>query len=126
MRNFARTICALAALTAAVPVVAQTQTTTAFDGTYRGVSRTAEGGMGGRHRTRACTPDGIPATLIIASGAARTTEAESPMQGSITSQGVLVMRADRGGLFQGQIDGRGSVSGRLNADCAYLYIWQRQ
>ena len=53
MRNLALTICALAALTAAAPVPAQPQTATAFDGTYRGVSRQLEGAAFGG-TTRAC------------------------------------------------------------------------
>ena len=34
MRTFARSICALAALTAVAPVLAQAQTAIAFNGTY--------------------------------------------------------------------------------------------
>ena len=60
MRNLARVLCAVAALTASVPALAQAQTTTAFDGTYRGVSRTIEGGSsGGSGSTRACISDGV-------------------------------------------------------------------
>ena len=90
MRNLACVLCALAALTASVPALAQSQTTTAFDGTYRGVSRTIEGGSsGGSGSTRACISDGVPATLIITSGAARNTATQNPMQGSVTPKGYL-------------------------------------
>ena len=127
MRNLARVLCALAVLTAAVPALAQAQTTTAFDGTYRGVSRTIEGGSsGGSGSIRACISDGVPATLIITSGAARNTATQNPMQGSVTPQGVLVMRTQRGDVFQGQVDSRGTVTGRLNAGCSYQYVWQKQ
>jgi hypothetical protein len=124
MRNLVRTVCALAALTVAVP--AQAQTATAFDGTYRGVSRTIEQGAPGSGRTVGCTPNGVPARLIIANGAAHNTATENPMQGSVTPQGALTMRTQRGDIFQGQIDGRGTITGRLNAGCSYQYVWQRQ
>ena len=56
----------------ATPVAAQTPTsTTAFDGTYVGVSRTLESTMVG-HSTRQCPPDGRPGPLTIAGGLART------------------------------------------------------
>jgi hypothetical protein len=127
MRNFARFVGALTVLAAVAQaqMQAQTQTTTAFDGTYRGVSRTIEAGGRGRNRG-ACDPNGVPATLIIASGSARAAEPDGPMEGSVTPQGALVMRTDRGGVFQGQIDGRGSISGRMIGDCSYLFVWQKQ
>jgi hypothetical protein len=126
MRNFARVVCAVAAVSAAASAVAQGQTTTAFDGTYRGVSRTIEQGASGSGRTVGCAPNGVPATLIIANGTARNTATQNPMQGSVTPQGALMMRTQRGDVFQGQIDSRGTVTGRLNAGCAYQYVWQRQ
>jgi hypothetical protein len=58
----------------AMPAAAQAPapTTTAFDGTYAGVSRTFEGTMGGG-RTRGCLPnlERAPAPLTIANGTAR-------------------------------------------------------
>jgi hypothetical protein len=57
----------------AVPVAAQAPapTTTAFDGTYAGVSRTVEGSMEDFRYTRSCQPDLTqPGPLTIAGGAA--------------------------------------------------------
>src|SRR4051812_25974741 len=105
MRTFARTVCALAALAAAVPVLAQT--TTAFDGTYQGVSRQLEAGSFGRSARSCALPDGVPGPLTIVNGVARAGSADSPMEGSVTPQGVLTMRSPRGGTFQGSIDGQG-------------------
>jgi hypothetical protein len=124
MRNLAQSICALAALTAAVP--AQAQTATAFDGTYWGVSRHLEGATFGGS-TRACPlPDGVPAPLRIVNGVARAGTAENPLEGSVTAQGVLVMTASRGARFEGQIDGPGRVIGRLIFVCSYQLAWQRR
>ena len=126
MRNLARTVCALAALTAAAPVPAQAQTTTAFDGTYRGVSRQLEGAAFGGS-ARACpVQNGPPAPLRIVNGVARAGSQEILMEGSVTAQGVLVMHNSRGARFEGRIDGQGQASGRLMFGCSYLFVWQRQ
>src|SRR4051794_38698406 len=124
MRNFPRMICALAALTAAAPALAQTAT--AFDGTYRGVSRQLEGATFGG-TARACpVQNGPPAPLRIVNGVAHAGSQEIPMEGSVTAQGVLVMQNSRGARFEGQIDGQGRASGRLMFGCSYQFIWQRQ
>ena len=71
MRNFGRAVCMLAALPAAFPILAQAQTTTAYDGTYRGISRQLEGGSFGGG-TRGCAlPNGVPEPLTILNGVAR-------------------------------------------------------
>jgi hypothetical protein len=126
MRNLARTVCALAALTITVPLPAHAQTATAFDGTYRGVSRHLEGATFGGS-TRMCPlPDGVPAPLRIVNGVARAGSAENPLEGSVTAQGVLVMNGSRGARFEGQIDGQGRAVGRLMFVCSYQAVWQRQ
>jgi hypothetical protein len=124
MRTLARASCALIVLAAALPMLAQAQTTTAFDGTYRGISRQLEGASFGGS-TRACPAGGMLAPLRIVNGAARAGSAELPMEGSVTPQGVLTMRSARG-TFQGSIDGQGRASGRLTAGCSYQLVWQRQ
>ena len=60
----ARILLAIAACTLATPAVAQapTPTTTAFDGTYIGVSRTLESTMLG-YSTRQCPPNGRPGII---------------------------------------------------------------
>ena len=102
------------------------QTTTAFDGTYRGVSRQLEAGSFGRSARSCALPDGVPGPLTIVNGVARAGSADSPMEGSVTPQGVLTMRSPRGGTFQGSIDGQGRATGRYNFSCSYQYVWQRR
>jgi hypothetical protein len=80
----ARILATIAACMAAIPVAAQApaSTTTAFDGTYIGVSRTVEGftglssqagpqvGRGANPPSPSCTPNGQPGPLTIANGVA--------------------------------------------------------
>ena len=74
MRNFVLTVCAASALTAAAPALSLAQPTTAFDGTYRGVSRQLEGASFGG-TTRACPlPNSPPAPLRIVNGVALAVE----------------------------------------------------
>jgi hypothetical protein len=121
-----RAICALA-LIMLISAGAQ-GTTTAFDGTYSGVSRTLE-------RTMAvprpgCAPGGGAAPLTIVTGIARTlwgrpAEAEGP----VSPQGVLVMRTPDGHRFDGQINGEGTVTGRFGGrpgGCTYQMVWQKK
>jgi hypothetical protein len=109
-----------ACMLAMTPVAAQAPApaTTAFDGTYTGVSRTFEGAMGGG-RTRGCQPslERAPAPLTIVNGTARW--GKSIADGSVSPQGVLVMHLRNGVRFDGQIDGRGTVTGRLSGNCSY-------
>ena len=143
----------IAAFAWATPVAAQTAapTTTAFDGTYVGVSRTLEGYQAdpttyreaqtpaGREgvaagdllsRARNCTPNGQPGPLTIAGGVARyngSTLYQTTWEGSVNAQGLLVMYAPLGGRLEAQIDGRGTVTGRLTGgNCSYHMLWQKE
>jgi hypothetical protein len=108
--------CALATSAAAqVPAP-----TTAFDGTYVGVSRTFEGDIYNSTMTRTCLPNGQPQPLTIAGGVARV----SSFEGSVNGQGVLVMRAN-GTRIDAQIDGGGTVTGRYTGYCSYQMVWQK-
>jgi hypothetical protein len=118
----------------ATPVAAQaptpTPTTTAFDGTYVGVSRTMVGEMGGTNETRVCAKNGQPGPLTIAGGVVRwpgtVPTAGGTAEGSVNAQGVVVMHGPLGMRFDGQIDGRGTVTGRLTSYCAYQLVWQKE
>ena len=81
------------------------------------------------HSTRQCPPNGLVAPLTIINGLART-NALGTTEGSVSPQGVLVMRAlagfAAGSRFEGQIDGQGTVTGRFTASCSYQVIWQKQ
>jgi hypothetical protein len=122
----ARILLAIAACTLATPAVAQapTPTTTAFDGTYIGVSRTLESTMLG-YSTRQCPPNGRPGPLTIAAGVARTPWGGTA-EGSVSAQGAVVMRAPNGARIDAQIDGSGSVTGRLTSACSYQVVWQKK
>jgi hypothetical protein len=127
MRKLTAAICAAVTMLMSSSVLAQTASTTAFDGTYAGVSRRMEGGPMGGGGARACAiPDGVPAPLTIANGAARAGSGDNPMEGSVTAQGVFVMRTRNGGKFDGQIDAQGKAAGRLTFSCSYQLIWQRR
>ena len=137
----------------ATPVAAQAPapTTTAFDGTYVGVSRTLEGyqpdptayhssqtpagreGVAGELREKTqqhCTPNGQPGLLTIAGGVPRyngSTLYQTTWEGSMNAQGVLVMHALLGGRLEAQIDGRGTVTGRIiGGPCSYHMVWQKE
>ena len=80
----------IAACAFAVPVSAQAPaTTTAFDGTYIGVSRTLEDTMLG-HSTRQCPPSGRVAPLTIVNGIARTAGLGTA-EGSVTPRSYQVV-----------------------------------
>ena len=126
MFGVGKVLLAIAAFVA-IPAAAQAPavTTTAFDGTYIGVSRTLEGTMLGS-RTRGCLPSGQAAPLTIVNGSARTAWAGATAEGSVTPQGALVMHAASGTRFEGQIDSRGSVTGRFSGGCSYQMVWQKK
>jgi hypothetical protein len=105
-----------------MPVAAQAPgpTTTAFDGTYFGVSRTfeEEAVNGGKTWTRYC-PQYDPGILTIVNGIAKAGE----LEGSVSPQGVLIMRSwDH---FDGRIDSQGTVRGRSTGVCSYQWVWQK-
>jgi hypothetical protein len=112
----------IAACMSAIPAAAQspTPTTTAFDGTYIGVSNAFEGGLAGEHWLRTCPQFGPPRMLTIVNGIARSGKAE----GSVGPQGILVMR-DFWSHFDGRIDSQGIVRARATGSCNYQLVWQK-
>ena len=120
-----RIFLAIAASAVALSVAAQApESTTAFDGTYVGVSRTLESTMAG-HSTRQCPPNGRPVPLTIAGGVARTPWGGTA-EGSVNAQGALVIHAPNGARIDAQIDGHGTVTGRLTRSCSYNVVWQKK
>ena len=119
----------IAACMSATPVAAQAPapTTTAFDGTYVGVSRTFEGKADAGAPTRNCVPNGQPGPLTIAGGVARySTLRVGTWEGSVNAQGVLAMHGRYGERLDAQIDGRGTVIGRFTGECSYHMVWQKE
>jgi hypothetical protein len=102
-------------------------TTTAFDGTYTGVSRTFEGANWDPSLTwtRYCLPSPYPPpTLTIVNGVARSTWG-GPTEGPVSPQGLLAMRAPHGQRFDGQIDSHGTATGRWTGGCSWRFVWQK-
>jgi hypothetical protein len=123
--NLTRAICVIAGLALPLPLAAQ-QTTTAFDGRYRGVSNE----MGRTTASLACRvppPNPIPPALTISNGKAQTM-ALGGLQGTVNTQGALVMRnGSNGQRFEGQIDAQGRVTGQVSGtNCYWRVAWQRQ
>jgi hypothetical protein len=118
----------------ATPVTAQApapaSTTTAFDGTYVGVSRTLEGSMSATSSTpRGCVPNGQPGPLTIAGGVVRyngSTLNRITFEGSVNAQGVLVMHSPHSDRIDAQIDAHGTVTGRATSNCSYQMVWQKE
>jgi hypothetical protein len=121
------TLLMISACALALPVAAQAPapTTTAFDGTYAGVSRTLEGTMGFSNGKCSSQGGAGAPSLTIANGIAQSRWG-APAEGSVTPQGVLVMKTTMGVRFDGQIDGKGTVTGRWNGNCSYQVVWQKK
>jgi len=130
MFGWMRAVLTIAVLATALPADAQAPapTTTAFDGTYIGVSRTLETTMAG-HATRQCPPSGRVPPLTIVNGIARTAGLGTA-EGSVSPEGAVVMRAlagfGAGSRFEGRIDDHGTVTGRFTAPCSYQVVWQKK
>jgi hypothetical protein len=111
----------------AVPAVGQAQSANAFDGTYAGVSRQLVIDTTPHHQ---CPPGGGIGPLTISNGSAQTRWGDGTLQGQVTPQGQLTMRATNAAHFDGQVDGRGAVKGRtLNGVafyCGYEVTWQKK
>jgi hypothetical protein len=132
---------ALIALGAAVPVRAQSPAppanlTSAFDGTYIGVSaeNNSQGNTlaGGRARTqgyagaRACTTFPAPAKLTITNRRARVRWGDRTLEGYATPEGALAMTTGYGQRFDGRIDDQHVIKGQLVGFCAYILTWRKQ
>jgi hypothetical protein len=127
-----------------LPAVADAQTPSPsaagapFDGTYRFVSSAkvnktyvTRGGQMGQ------CPDRKAGPLTVAMGQARYTSATGrQLEGTVTSQGELAMRAvapeTSGGYrpielsVSGSIDGTGTVRARQSSNsCSYDFVWQK-
>jgi hypothetical protein len=125
----ARTFLTIAALTLTMPAVAQAPapTTTPFDGTYAGVSLGTSSFMQGISAARWCASTrGAPAPLTITNGVVRSQRGGS-WEGSVSPQGVLVMRNARSIRVEGQIDSQGTIRAQYSGwACVASYVWQKQ
>jgi len=126
MNRSVRLFCAVA-IAMAAPSIAGAQTTTAFDGTYQGVSTTASSGGS------ACVPSvPVPRPLTIRNGMAQFDAGMSGrtvFQGTVSPQGDLTMRDNLADRLDGKIDPSGRATGSVNIgdqNCVLTAVWQKQ
>ena len=48
------------------------------------------------------------------------------MQGDVTPQGGLTLRAGATGNFNGQVDAQGRLAGTYTGFCTYDLVWQKR
>jgi hypothetical protein len=140
MRRAGNILSVLLPLAVGTPVNAQSpppsaNPTSAFDGTYVGVSaeNTSSGNTlaGGRARTqgyagaRSCTTFHAPARLTITDGHARVRWADRTLEGNAAPDGSLTMTTGYGQKFDGRIGGQ-QIKGQLVGYCAYTLTWRKQ
>jgi hypothetical protein len=109
----------MAACTPALPAAMQTPTTTTtvFDGTYIGVSSTPEDLMMGVS-WYGCSSTKPPPPLTIVNALVRYVQ----LEGSVSQQGVVLMRSPSASRFDGQIDSHGTLRGRVTSICSFQLV----
>ena len=133
LRRLGSLLGALLTLAVGLPANAQpppppANPTSAFDGTYVGVSAennsTGNTLAGGRALTqgyagaKSCTTFRAPARLTITNGRARVRWGDRTLEGQVTPQGVLTMSTGYGQRFDGRIDDQHVVKGQVVGYCA--------
>jgi hypothetical protein len=105
----------------AFPQIASAQAVTSFDGTYKGVSNTTNGGH--------CVAAGaVPPPMTISNGEAQFVGGLSgniTWRGTVTAQGYLTMRSNTGALESGKIAGGKVTIGSSNGPCTITSVWQK-
>jgi len=104
-------------------------TTTAYDGTYSGVSvqKVASIMPSGGEGSASCpnySNNDLPA-MTISNGLAQVQALNRTFQGYVAPQGALAMSSGRGQRFEGQIDNQFVLTGRLLGQCTYNLSWRR-
>jgi hypothetical protein len=133
-------LCAFLILAVGPPSKAQSpappvNATSAFDGTYVGLSaeNNSSGNTlsGGRAHTqgyagaRSCTTFRAPARLTIANGRARVRWGDRTLEGNAAPDGSLTMSTGYGQRFDGRIEGQ-QIKGQLVGYCAYSLTWRKE
>jgi hypothetical protein len=108
----------------AVALPAMAQSVTAFDGTYAGVSQTANGVK----NCVATTP--VPRTLTIKNGAVQWAAGMTGdifYQGTVTGPANVNAKGSNGAVFFGKIEG-GKLTGSSSSagSCMLSWVWQKQ
>src|SRR3954469_714431 len=106
-------------------------TTAAFDGTYRGLSIRGDSGVGPGLRLAdkysGCQPFAVPPTMTITNGLAQFQAAGAMFAGYVTPQGNLTMDTGRGATVTGNFDSQTPIfRGQANSiNCRYDVAWQK-
>src|SRR5215469_15767409 len=99
--------------------------TTAFDGTYAGVSGVSTRSQPGS-RNRYCRQPGVPSPLTIRDGVIQSTGGDG-WQGTVNPQGGLVIRDLRGRRVNAQIERSGTITGYYpGPTCWTTFVWRKQ
>jgi hypothetical protein len=110
------------ALALAMPAAAQPPTT-AFDGTYAGMSAHTSKSSG---HERPCPPHHTPDALTITNGIVHSGTRDS-WAGTVSPQGHVVLRNKRAMRVDARIDPQGTIAGRYHGPaCAVDFVWQKQ
>jgi hypothetical protein len=108
-----------------IPVAAQTPApTTAFDGTYTGISREVSKNPSAPRAkcppSRALAPLTIKNGIVVASGPAA-------WEGTVSPQGVLILRNERSLRVDGHIDPQGTIRAQYSGTgCVTAFVWQKK
>ena len=124
----ARTLLMIAVCVTALPAAAQAPPppTAAFDGTYTGVSGVSTRSEPGSEN-RYCREPGIPSPLMIRNGVIQSTGGDDRWQGTVDSQGGVVLRDSEGQRVDAQIDPSGTITGFYpGPTCKTTFVWRRQ
>ena len=114
------------ALSAAVsPLAAQTSApTTAFDGTYAGVSREVSKSPSAPRAK--CPPSGALAPLTIKNGSV-ISSGPAGWEGTVGPDGVLLLRNERSLRVDGRIDAQGTIRAQYaGTGCITNFVWQKK
>ena len=109
----------------APPLAAQTAVpTTAFDGTYAGVSREVSKSPSAPRAK--CPPSGGLAQLTIKNGVV-VASGPAGWAGTVSPQGVLLLRNERSSRVDGQIDPQGTIRAQYSGTgCITAFVWQKK
>ena len=126
MFDRARILLTIAVCIFAAPAVAQapTPTTTAFDGTYAGVSREVSKSPSAPRAK--CPPSGALAPLTIRSGSV-VSSGPAAWEGTVGPDGVLLLRNERSLRVDGRIDAQGTIRAQYaGTGCITNFVWQKK
>ena len=106
-------------------------TTPAFDGSYRGLAIRGDSGAGpglqAEDRSTGCQPFTVPPPMTITNGLAQFQAVGSIFAGYVTPEGNLTMDSGRGAIVTANFDPKtGIFRGQANSiNCRYDVAWQK-